>query len=108
MRQGKIGAINYVLLTLCEIQIYIGMQQKQLNRLKVVLNEQGRTSIWLSKQLGKDPSNNIEIDLNHIDKIKKESYLNSEFTPYGTLSNAESVLPYLHRTALRLWSNTQG
>ncbi|MFI3315263.1 MAG: phospholipase D-like domain-containing protein, partial [Rikenellaceae bacterium] len=24
----------------------------------------------------------VEIDINHIDKIKKESYLNSEFTPY--------------------------
>ncbi|MFR9546972.1 MAG: helix-turn-helix transcriptional regulator [Rikenellaceae bacterium] len=76
MKVNKIWSIKYFSLTLCEIQIYIGMQQKQLNRLKVVLNEQGRTSIWLSKQLGKDPStvslwctNKVQPSLEMIDKI---------------------------------------
>ena len=32
------------------------MKKNQINRLKVVLVEQGRTGKWLATQLGKDPS----------------------------------------------------
>lgn len=32
------------------------MQQNQINRLKVVLVEQGRTEKWISEKLGKAPS----------------------------------------------------
>lgn len=52
------------------------MQQKQINRLKLVLVEQGRTGKWLAKQLGKDPStvslwcsNKVQPSLETIDKI---------------------------------------
>ena len=31
------------------------MKQNQINRLKIVLVEQGRTGKWLSEKLGKDP-----------------------------------------------------
>ncbi len=52
------------------------MQIKQINRLKVILVEQGRTGRWLAKQLGKDPStislwcsNKIQPSLETLDKI---------------------------------------
>ena len=32
------------------------MEQKDLNRLKVVLAEQNRTNKWLAEQMGKDPA----------------------------------------------------
>ena len=48
-----------------------------LNRLKVVLVEQGKTGKWLAEQLGKSNctvskwcSNSIQPDLQHIDKIE--------------------------------------
>lgn len=48
----------------------------QINRLKVVLVEQGRTGKWLAMQLGKDPStislwcsNKIQPSLETLDKI---------------------------------------
>ena len=52
------------------------MKQNQINRLKVVLVEQGKTGKWLSEQLGKDPStvskwcsNKIQPSLEMLDKI---------------------------------------
>lgn len=51
---------------------------ENMNRIKVVLVEQGRTGKWLAKQLGKDPStvskwctNVIQPSLENIDKIAK-------------------------------------
>ena len=58
------------------IQIIIEMKSIQINRLKVVLVEQGRTGKWLAMQLGKDPStislwcsNKIQPSLEILDKI---------------------------------------
>lgn len=52
------------------------MKQYQINRLKVVLVEQGKTGKWLSEQLSKDPStvskwcsNKIQPSLEVLDKI---------------------------------------
>lgn len=52
------------------------MMSIQINRLKVVLVEQGRTGKWLAMQLGKDPStislwcsNKIQPSLETLDKI---------------------------------------
>jgi len=52
------------------------MKQNQINRLKIVLVEQGRTGKWLSEKLGKDPStvskwcsNKIQPSLEILDKI---------------------------------------
>ncbi|MEG1718076.1 MAG: helix-turn-helix transcriptional regulator [Bacteroidales bacterium] len=52
------------------------MKSIQINRLKVVLVEQGRTGKWLAMQLGKDPStislwcsNKIQPSLETLDKI---------------------------------------
>ena len=52
------------------------MEYTQINRLKVVLVEQGRTGKWLATQLGKDPStislwcsNKIQPSLETLDKI---------------------------------------
>ncbi len=52
------------------------MKVKQINRIKVVLVEQGRTGVWLSEQLGKHPStvslwcsNKIQPSLEMLDKI---------------------------------------
>ena len=52
------------------------MNQNQINRLKVVLVEQGKTGKWLSEQLSKDPStvskwcsNKIQPSLEVLDKI---------------------------------------
>lgn len=54
----------------------IEMKSIQINRLKVVLVEQGRTGKWLATQLGKDPStislwcsNKIQPSLEMLDKI---------------------------------------
>lgn len=58
------------------IQMIIEMKSIQINRLKVVLVEQGRTGKWLATQLGKDPStislwcsNKIQPSLEMLDKI---------------------------------------
>lgn len=52
------------------------MKQNQINRLKVVLVEQGRSGKWLAMQLGKDPStvslwcsNKTQPSLEMLDKI---------------------------------------
>ena len=52
------------------------MQRKEINRIKVILIEQGRSGKWLSIQLRKDPStvslwctNRIQPSLEMIDKI---------------------------------------
>lgn len=52
------------------------MKQNHINRLKVVLVEQGKTGKWLAEQLGKDPStvslwcsNKIQPSLETLDKI---------------------------------------
>ena len=52
------------------------MKQNQINRLKVVLVEQGKTGKWLSEQLSNDPStvskwcsNKIQPSLEVLDKI---------------------------------------
>lgn len=52
------------------------MKQNRINRLKVVLVEQGKTGKWLSEQLSKDPStvskwcsNKIQPSLEVLDKI---------------------------------------
>lgn len=52
------------------------MKAKQINRLKVVLVEQGKTGVWLSGQLNKHPStvslwcsNKIQPSLEMLDKI---------------------------------------
>ena len=52
------------------------MKQNQINWLKVVLVEQGKTGKWLSEQLSKDPStvskwcsNKIQPSLEVLDKI---------------------------------------
>ena len=52
------------------------MKQNQINRLKVVLVEQGKTGKWLSEPLSKDPStvskwcsNKIQPSLEVLDKI---------------------------------------
>lgn len=54
----------------------IELMSIQINRLKVVLVEQGRTGKWLALQLGKDPStislwcsNKIQPSLETLDKI---------------------------------------
>ena len=54
----------------------IEMKSIQINRLKVVLVEKGRTGKWLATQLGKDPStislwcsNKIQSSLEMLDKI---------------------------------------
>ncbi len=51
-------------------------EKNRINRLKVVLVEQNRTSKWLSEQLGKDPatisrwcSNSVQPSLEMLDKI---------------------------------------
>lgn len=58
-----------------EIPIYI-MEKEQINRLKVVLVEKGKTGKWLAAQLNKDPStvskwcsNKIQPSLEMLDKI---------------------------------------
>ena len=63
-------------ITLKHIQKIIEMEYTQINRLKVVLVEQGRTGKWLATQLGKDPStislwcsNKIQPSLETLDKI---------------------------------------
>lgn len=52
------------------------MKQSHINRLKVVLVEQGRSGKWLSQQLGKDPStvskwcsNKVQPSLEVLDQI---------------------------------------
>ncbi|WP_042371600.1 helix-turn-helix transcriptional regulator [Bacteroides neonati] len=52
------------------------MKQNQINRLKIVLVEQGRSGKWLSEKLGKDTStvskwcsNKIQPSLETLDKI---------------------------------------
>ncbi len=52
------------------------MKTKQINRLKVVLVEQGKTGVWLPEQLGKHPStisvwcsNKIQPSLEMLDRI---------------------------------------
>lgn len=52
------------------------MKNVPINRLKVILVEQGRTGKWLAMQLGKDPStislwcsNKIQPSLETLDKI---------------------------------------
>lgn len=52
------------------------VDKNQINRLKVVLVEQRRTSVWLAEQLGKNPStisqwcsNKIQPSLEILDKI---------------------------------------
>lgn len=56
--------------------IIIDMKQNHINRLKVVLVEQGRTGKWLSEKLSKNPStvskwcsNKIQPSLEVLDKI---------------------------------------
>lgn len=58
-----------------EIPILV-MGKEQINRLKVVLVEKGKTGKWLSEQLDKDPStvskwcsNKIQPSLEMLDKI---------------------------------------
>lgn len=58
------------------IQIILEMKNVPINRLKVILVEQGRTGKWLAMQLGKDPStislwcsNKIQPSLEMLDKI---------------------------------------
>lgn len=58
------------------IQIIICMKRKEINRLKEILIEQGRSGKWLAMQLGKDPAtvsqwctNRIQPSLETIDKI---------------------------------------
>lgn len=52
------------------------MKRKEINRLKEILIEQGRSGKWLAMQLGKDPAtvsqwctNRIQPSLETIDKI---------------------------------------
>ena len=52
------------------------MTRKEINRLKAILIEQGRSGKWLAMQLGKDPAtvsqwctNRIQPSLETIDKI---------------------------------------
>ncbi|MCD7972902.1 MAG: helix-turn-helix transcriptional regulator [Candidatus Azobacteroides sp.] len=52
------------------------MEKEQINRLKVVLVEKGKTGKWLAEQLGKDPStvskwcsNKIQPSLEILEKI---------------------------------------
>lgn len=40
----------------CTIYLLNNMENKDLNRLKVVLAEKKRTNKWLAEQLGKDPA----------------------------------------------------
>ena len=54
------------------------MENKDLNRLKVVLAEKKRTNKWLAKQLGKDPAtiskwctNSSQPSLEHLIKISQ-------------------------------------
>lgn len=35
-------------------RLFVGMEEKKLNRINEVLREQGRTNKWLSAQLGKN------------------------------------------------------
>lgn len=59
-----------------KIPIIVAMKQNQINRLKIVLVEQGRSGKWLSEKLSKDPStvskwcsNKIQPSLETLDKI---------------------------------------
>lgn len=52
------------------------MKRKEINRLKEILIEQGRSGKWLAMQLGKDPAtvsqwctNRVQPSLETIDKI---------------------------------------
>lgn len=54
------------------------MENKDLNRLKVVLAEKKRTNKWLAEQLGKDPAtiskwctNNAQLNLENLVEIAK-------------------------------------
>ena len=54
------------------------MENKDLNRLKVVLAEKKRTNTWLAEQLGKDPAtiskwctNNAQPNLENLVEIAK-------------------------------------
>ena len=54
------------------------MTRKEINRLKAILIEQGRSGKWLAMQLGKDPAtvsqwctNRIQPSLETIDRIAK-------------------------------------
>ena len=54
------------------------MENKDLNRLKVVLAEKKRTNKWLAEQLGKDPAtiskwctNNAQPNLENLAEIAK-------------------------------------
>lgn len=58
------------------IQTIICMKRKEINRLKEILIEQGRSGKWLAMQLGKDPAtvsqwctNRVQPSLETIDKI---------------------------------------
>lgn len=39
-----------------QIQVYLKMENKGLNRIKVMLVEKNKTAKWLAKELGKDPT----------------------------------------------------
>ena len=54
------------------------MEERKLNRIKVVLVEKDKTGKWLSEQLGKSTytvskwcKNSVQPDLNTLDKIAK-------------------------------------
>ena len=68
--------VNKKPISLQYMPITIDMKQNHINRLKIVLVEQGRTGKWLSEILGKDPStvskwcsNKIQPSLEVLDKI---------------------------------------
>lgn len=46
---------NTLFLHVIKLKMYL-MENKDLNRLKVVLAEKKRTNKWLAEQLGKDPA----------------------------------------------------
>ena len=72
-----LSRIGVILITLHQIIInYINMAN--LNRIKVVLVEKGKTGKWLAEEIGKTPctvskwcSNSIQPDLTTLDKIAR-------------------------------------
>ena len=47
---------NYAYICMCINSFICKMENKDLNRLKVVLAEKKKTNKWLAEQLGKDPA----------------------------------------------------
>ena len=74
------------------------MENKPLNRLKIVLAEQDKTNKWLAEQLGKDPAtiskwvtNTSQPDLKNLMKISQILHVDlSELLRFENLDTQEN------------------